>query len=258
MPLKIEVKSTQHVLCARRQAAAQRVLDEFGKRLPDLRLLVFLDDEDWVLFRDKFGPANRGLYTPIKVNDFEWQLWPDYVTMCILADVQSSSVVSRHFDHVIYLYGSTCTDEVSLSMTLSHELQHFVQYGSNRKLWAENFLLTQMPWEIYEVERLNWPDIPNEKEARIIAKRTTTELYGADAVRKHIGHRIDDSITQNDLEDWKFSQSLDPSHPFDLAVETRRIFQRLKPYRDDIENVLANMRRDADFKNIDLSEYFDS
>src|SRR5256885_12347627 len=124
MPLKINVKSADSVLRARRQAVAQLVVDEFGRGLPDLSLLAFFDDEDWILFREKYGSTNRGLYAPIKVNHFEWQLWPDYVTMCILKNLPSSSILNRNFDHVIYLYGSTCSDEVSLSMTFAHELQH--------------------------------------------------------------------------------------------------------------------------------------
>ena|SRR5258705_630826 len=79
VPLQIEVKSNDNQVKARRQALAKRVVDEFGDGLPDLRLLSFFDDEDWVLFRRDYGPSNRGMYSPIKASNFHWPNWPDYV-----------------------------------------------------------------------------------------------------------------------------------------------------------------------------------
>jgi hypothetical protein len=169
--LKIEVKSYDGAVKANRQAAAQRVVDEFGNGLPDLRLLAFFDDEDWNYFRDELGASNRGLYTPIKSGNFQWEIWPHYVKECILVDDPSSFLLKQDVDHVIYIHGTTCADDVGLIMTFSHELQHFIQYGFCRKLWAENFLLPRLPKNVIDVTRLNWPDIPNEREARIVAKR---------------------------------------------------------------------------------------
>jgi hypothetical protein len=253
--VKIEVKSHDHALKANRQAAARRVLDEFGNGLPDLRLLAFFDDEDWSYFRDELGPSNRGLYTPIKSGNFQWAIWPQYVKECILVCDPSSSL-RQDVDHVIYLYGSTCAGEVGLTMTFSHELQHFIQYSFHRKLWAENFLLPHLPKDVIDAEGINWPDIPNERQARSVAKQIATKLCGADAVKTYIDRRISESITPGDAEDWRFSQQVDPSVPYDLAGETKRVFQRLKPYRQHFEKFLDQMRGDVDFKNLDLSEYF--
>jgi hypothetical protein len=83
-------------------------------------------------------------------------------------------------------------------------------------------------------------------------------LCGADAVKQYIDRRISENATQSDVEDWRFSQQLDTSIPYDLATETKRIFQRLRPYRQALENVLREMRGDSDYKDIDLSPYFDA
>jgi hypothetical protein len=254
--LKVEVKSWDDAVRVKRQATAQRVVNEFGDRLPNLRLLAFFDDEDWSYFRYELGPSNRGLYTPIKPN-VQWGTWPYYVKECILVSDPSTLRLRQEIDHVIYVHGTTCADEVGLTMTFSHELQHFIQYGFNRKLWAENFLLPRLPKDVIDSTGLNWPDIPNEREARIVAKRIGVILCGADAVNQYIARKIVESVTSQDAEDWRFSQRVDPSLPYDLAGETKRIFQRLEPYRQHFDAFLAQMREDVDFNDIDLSEYFD-
>jgi hypothetical protein len=106
---------------------------------------------------------------------------------------------------------------------------------------------------------LNWPDIPNEREARIVAKRTAIKLCGADAVKQYIDRRISERVTPEDAEDWQFSQQVDPLILYDLAAGTRQIYQRLKAYRRHLEDILNEMRKDGDvdFKCLDLSEYFD-
>jgi hypothetical protein len=82
-------------------------------------------------------------------------------------------------------------------------------------------------------------------------------LCGANAVEQYIARKISESIIPRDAEDWRFSQHVDPSIPYDLAGETKRLFQRLKPYRQHLEGFLDQMREDVDFKNLDLSNYFD-
>jgi hypothetical protein len=175
----------------------------------------------------------------------------------IFVDDPSFLLLKQLFDHVIYVHGSTCADEVGLIMTFSHELQHFIQYVFNRKLWAENLLLPRLPKDVIDATGLNWPDIPNEREARSVAKQIGVTLCGTDAVRRYIDRRISASTNPKDLEDWRFSQHVDPSVPYDLAGETKRIFQRLKPHRRHLEEFLDQMGEDVDFKNLDLSEYFD-
>jgi hypothetical protein len=226
-------------------------------------LLAFLDDGDDPDSRRDLGPANRGFHGPIKESR-PTEAWPLGMTNLIFVPVDGSPFgrSRRLFDNGVYVYGSTCADETALIMTFAHELQHFVQYGFNRRLWAEGQLITRLPRELINAIGLNWPDIPHEREARIEAKRVGLKLCGADAVTQYIDRRISENVTANDVEDWRFSQQMDPSVPFDLSRETKRIFQRLRPYRQALENVLREMRADSvygsDYKDIDLSLYFDA
>src|SRR6266704_1647318 len=133
--------------------------------------------------KEEHGIANRGSYTPIIKGKVSFATWPEYVTSVILADDDvSTSLPMLIFDHLIYVHGSICADETGLIMTFAHELQHFVQYGYQRKLWAANALLPRLPDYLIRANRLKWFYIPIEREARLVAKRVAETLCGADKV----------------------------------------------------------------------------
>lgn len=52
MPPTVKVKSNDAVTKVEREATAEQVLAHFGNRLPDLRLLCFMDNDDWQPFKD--------------------------------------------------------------------------------------------------------------------------------------------------------------------------------------------------------------
>jgi hypothetical protein len=276
MAVKVEVRAPDPVVKARREAAAQRVMQAFEGKLPNLKLLAFFDDEDQADFRRKQGLANRGLYRPIK-EDGPIGAWPLRMTelIFVLVDEPPGWCTRRVYDHGIYLHGSTCADDTALAMTFAHELQHFVQYGSKRKLWAESRLIRELPRKVQEKEKLNWPDIPHEREARIRAKWIGVRLCGEDAVKQYLDHLIkeagkrcidqmtSETETEMEIEDLRFSRALDSSLPYDLASGVKQIYQRMRPYREELEDALQQMKtkRSPDFRDeyrdIDLSDYFD-
>lgn len=229
MPINVEIKHFDRVLNQELNAVAKSVIGQFH-RLPDLRLLVFWDDEDAPFFRT-FGEENRGLFVVIK--ETPTKEWPDYVTEHIFV-CDSSLPVEVRFDNVIYLYGTTCADSVGRVMTFAHELQHFVQYGFSPILWYENRRL----WD-----RVPAYEIPTEWEARIVAKRIAKELCGPESVEQYIARKIEFAkhrlnskphdmdflkAWQNEIDDWKFIQQLDESISFDLAAETNLTSRRLE------------------------------
>ena len=175
----------------------------------------------------------------------------------ILVDDDSSFLLRQVADHLIYLYGSTCANDTALVMTFAHELQHFVQYNSNRDLWAANTVLLNMKKDFYSTAHVKVFDIPAELEARIVAKKVTRQLCGEQVVCAYISGRIAENVTPEDAEDWRFVQDVEMTTPFDLLTVTRKCFQRLLPYRAQIEETLDLARDGSDFKQLDLSYLFD-
>jgi hypothetical protein len=254
MPVKLKVISEDASVRTQREATAQRVLDYFGSSLPSSRLLCFLDDDDAPDPRGERGKGVRGLYGPIHDNT-PLADWPYYVADCIYVDDGHSCPYPRVVDDLVYLYGSTCANEVGLTMTLAHELQHAIQHANARKLWAVNGLVTNLDRAIIEVEKLTWADIPIEREARIVSKRAAVHFFGEQRVAQHIDDRIAEHITEGDVADWQFVRTLTPSSPVDLVTDTQRLFKRLKGYRSELEAALQEKKANPDFGDIDLNAY---
>ena len=233
MPVTLRVEAEDAAVKTQREILAQRVINYFGLCLPDSRLLCFLDDEDPPTLRGDHGPANRGLYMPIHdLGDLDG--WPKDVRECIYPSNRYGSR-SRVFDDLVYLYGSTCIDEVGLTMSLTHELQHVIQHAGNRRLWAANTLINDLKRETVSALGLTWADIPTEVEARIRSKCVAESLVGKQRVRKYINKRIGQRATEADVADWEFVRSLTTSSSVDLVAGTQLLFERLRECRSEIE-----------------------
>lgn len=257
MAITLEVKSDDPSIKANREAAARRVIDHFDASLVAARLLCFLDDEDPPELRRTYGPANRGGY--LRVHDLaHLDGWPNYVRRLVypyhLADGQA-----RVFEGVVYLYETTCADDVGLTMTLAHELQHAAQFSKERQLWAANSLVVQgLTKESVAALGLEWKDIPIEVETRIVAKRLAERFFGEERVSRYIEGRISARITDSDVTDWQFVRTLMSSSPVDLAGETRRLFKRLRGYRRELEEALQQLQIESpDYADVDLDNFFD-
>jgi hypothetical protein len=230
----------------------------FGLCLPESRLLCFLDDKDPSTLRDdpSLGPANRGLYGPIHDNTV-LDGWPSYVKNCICPSDRIGRR-ARVIDDFVYLYGSTCEDEVGLTMTLAHEIQHSIQHAKVHKLWAASSLVHRLNREIIKIFGLKWFHIPIELEARIVSKRVGECLFGEQRVSQHIEKKIANPTTDDDATDWKFIRTLRPSDSVDLVSRTQLLFERLKCCRPELEEVLRKVKQDGnpDFSDIDLDAFF--
>lgn len=256
MPITIKVKSKNEGVRIQREKAAQCVVSQFGLCLPSSRVLCFLDDEDPSSLKQAFGAANRGLSGPVKDGD-DLSVWPDYVQKCVFVDDDVYPYTRRVIDQLIYLHGSTCSDEVSLTMTLAHELQHAIQHDTVRKVWAVNSLIRRLPTAVDEL-KLEWADIPIERDARIVAKRVALDLHGEQPVREYIDKRNAEAVEPHDVADWRFVRGLTPSSSVDLIVETHRLFHRLIAYRHEVEDALRDRKKDSDVSDINLDEFFNS
>jgi hypothetical protein len=249
MPVSLITKSDNPAV----KAAAQRVLAYFGDSLARSAVLCFLDDVDWRRFKIEIGAANRGVFTVVRKNTFDGDFYPPYFKNSIL-------VGGKHlFDYAIYLHGSTCANEVGLTMTLAHELQHAIQHASIRQLWAANTLVNELDRTVIDATKLEWKDIPIEREARIVSKRAALQLHSEKPVEQYIDANIAANITPADVADWRFIRTLTSASSVDLVCETHLLFQRLKGYRPKLESALQRARaaNPQDFGDISLDAFLD-
>jgi len=255
MPCTIEVKASDAAVKTQRRMLAQRVTDYFGLSLPDSRLLCFLDDEAQSSVGGDLGPANRALYMPIHdMADLEG--WPNYVRNCIYPSDRYGSR-TRVIDDLVYLRGSTCVDDVGLTISLAHELQHSIQHSAARELWAVNGLVSMdLSPEAIKDLGLEWADIPIEVDARIVSKRVAECFFGELRIRQHIDKKIAQPATEGDARDWQFIRTLMPSMVVNLTSETRRLIERVKDYRPEIEARLHEKTQNPDYTDIDLNAFF--
>ena len=246
---KIEARSDDQATKRRREELARRVIASFENGLPDRRLLCFLDDRDWQDVKSGRDAASRGFYTPLRGAGLPWHA-PLPLLKCVY---DNGELV---FDDLIYLHGTTCSTDVGLAMTLAHEFQHFFQYSKDLDLWAAStvafFALRSLERVEFEALALRICDIPHEREARIAAKRTAENLFGAESVRAYVETKRAERVTEQDALDWDCIQGLSSSAVYDLASETKRFFPRLKSCRSALDRTLRGFGGDPDFQGVDL------
>jgi hypothetical protein len=241
------VKANNASLVANHEAVVDNVLRHFDFGGVERRLLCFLDDRDWQPYKDSIGIANRGFYAPI----FRGQRPVTNAAQYMRDRLFSSS--GPLFEDWIYMHGSTCATDLGLTFTLAHELQHYLQRTKQPQLWAANTLVPNLTKEAVVELGLKWANIPHEREARIVSKKVAEAIFGRAEVRAYVEARIAERLTDDDAQDWEFIQSLESSDAFDLDVETKRFFPRLKSYRHQLDDVLRELRTfDATFPDVDL------
>jgi len=222
--INIYVKSSIPPVKERREKTAARVGIYFKTNFPlpaQRKVLCYLA-EDNLLQRYIGGPENRGFHFPLQKELTSW--WPE--------DIRGlTTLVSAH--SLVYLHGSTCESELALTITLAHELQHFLQYSVRPNLWAADSLLQKLVPNVGL--QAGW-EAPAEMEARIVSKRVATNLYGPDRVAAYIGERIEEAMSSRDRESWEALQSLDPLTDYDMSAETESL---IRHYRQKLKSIQA-------------------
>src|ERR1700678_94070 len=228
MSVIIEARPLYSTTGEARAAAARTVLAVFPGLPTTPRLLCFFDDEDWPLFKDEgfgLGKANRGLSAAVKkCSTWPWRDWPPHVVEKFYAAYPSDDREPK-FDFVTYLHNSSCEIPVGLTMTYTHELQHFVQYTNMQGVWKANERFKN--WSRDFETGLFSHDLPIEQEARIVAKRIAIQIHGPVAVSRYIEDNIADPVDELDFKNWEFVNGLDVSKPYDLKLQTKLLDEQL-------------------------------
>jgi hypothetical protein len=253
MPVKLDVRSFVPEIKELQTLWASRVIDQLSSKTPDLRLLVCLDRAD----ADLLIPERdtRGFFQPNDRYYYRTLPWPDYLATELRTIRNTGHQAAYNYDCVIYVPNRTCEREESLTMTLAHEMTHFIQFGLQWRTWAWNAVVTNLRKETIRAKRLAWKDIPIEFEARLFAKRISEELLGPRGTAEYIESRIEENVNERDVADWKFIKSLDPRGTCNTADMTKALYRRLADIRGKLQKSLDEKKeRFPDFRQLDLNE----
>jgi hypothetical protein len=251
MQVDISVRPLEPEITERRRAWAERVVEALKDELPNMRLLVCLDATNCLTPR----PDVRGFFIP---NDKYYYLtvtWPDHLAKALRTITNTGFEAKYHYDAMVYLPQRTCEREESLTMTLAHELRHFVQFGFNRRVWAWNGVVTNLTREFLLARGMVWKDIPMEYEARLYAKRLCEVLIGSERTAKYIDLRIDEHVNDRDAADWQFVKGLDVSSEYEMVTMTKELFRSLADEREKLQESLDDKRlKLPEFREMQLDE----
>ena len=215
-------------------------------------LLCLFDKGDWQYFRATQGPDNRGFYSPVLPRQPYWRKAPDHIR---------SSVFDGNvplYQNLIYLYATTCQSEVQFVMTFAHELQHYIQRKTAPELWAANSLIPNLNERSLRDLGLGWCDIPHEREARIVSKRAAIKVFGESRVMAHIEGKLKIADLDRDKNDWICIRDLSYDTPFDLKIETKQFYPRLRDYQTELCCIYKEFRDSwGGFPKIDLQSLLD-
>lgn len=253
MPVTLDVEGRDGAMPSERQKWAQRVIGHFAGRLPDRRILVYLDGSDPSTL--KRGPAHRGFFQPIDQHHFRTATWPMKLalTMRTLAPMGPDPIF--HCDSLVYLFNSTCKTEEMTTMGLAHELQHSIQHNLDPRTWAWNTLVNDLHHDTIAALGLQWKDIPIEYEARVVAKRTTESLLGFDRTAQYIESQVTAHVTDGDTKDWRFIRGIDTSKSgYNCAQATAELYRRMSPFREELQNLVERARFLPEFTDLDLND----
>jgi hypothetical protein len=133
----------------------------------------------------------------------------------------------RCHDSAIYIHGSTSSSKIGLTLTLVHELQHYVQYTTNRRTWVIDRLLQALR-PTHQEEFRQSADFPIERESRVVSKRIAIELHGRRAVEEFIRQRRALRKNEEDILDCDFLLSSEADLPCDATKATEALVERFR------------------------------
>jgi hypothetical protein len=227
--VSLELRAGDEVSKRRRESICEQTIKhmeiDFAQITDTLACLI--DDQDYDRLRQRIGAANRGLFSPLRVIGLH-DLIPQYFCSSVLRNDYQSWQVEKLFDCLIYVHGGTASTDAGLSLTLAHELQHFIQYSTNRPIWAVHRLFAELPEPYCEAFK-SWVDFPIEREARVVAKRVALALFDRKAVIDYMTQKRDERINDLDVIDWEFLLSKESDMLYDAVEHTKALVRQYRP-----------------------------
>jgi hypothetical protein len=219
----LQVKSANAQVKASREATCRKVLEYFQLQLSQLSLLCFIDEEDvedMDFEREKnarLGITNRGFF----VFNVEWTLNTGTPPLPFYVEERLRGTAGEIlFKKLIYIHGSACEPEVSLVISLSHELQHYFQHMNYPQSHIADMSL--------QGSLKSWQEYPSEHDAMLKSKQVTSILCDEDVVRRYTNSRIE--LAKKNQQDWhvdqlrwEFIRDLQITDKYDFANEVAKL-----------------------------------
>lgn len=228
-----QLEFTSPDLKAKLEPWCSKVLKKF-LRLPPLRLLCYFDGEQPEWLKHQLGEFT-GIHTPVIGSG----TWPHYVRKHFFDPGGGFA-----YDDLIYIPKSRYIErQVPFVIVFAHEVQHFVQRGFTPKISQANGLLLWNLIRFDPMTKLKPWELPNNREAMIIAKRVADSVCGKEAVKDFIHTQIEDAKDSHNVSKaqlWQWVKTFKPSDSYDLARETDRLVQQYKLQ-------LQSLKSDIDF-----------
>jgi len=222
----VYVKSNDVSIREDRESLCERVLETFQAHLPSLHFLCFIDDDvDSPELKKARGQANRAVHISIEIDESLPEICRVPLPPYVRSRLYDPTSKERVFDSLIYLHGSTCAVEVSMIISLAHELQHFLQAGNEPLLWVADALMIQLAKDNFISGFNNSQDHPSEHEAMLVSKRVATRMCGEEAVRLYADSQIISTVDKEKSR-WEFFQKLSLSTTYHFAAEINALVQK--------------------------------
>jgi hypothetical protein len=125
-------------------------------------------------------------------------------------------------------------------ISLAHEMQHLLQYGNARKLWAVDGLIRDLARSGQILGFSNWQDHPSEYQAIHTSKRIATKLCGAEPVERYADSQISEAPDSGEKSRWEFFRSLPLEANYDFPVE---VIKLVEAHRVALQDFIAQYRR---------------
>jgi hypothetical protein len=176
--LNIEIRVTggDSSLKEAQESLCQEVFGWFGSELPERKVICLLDHADTPELDSNFGNQFRGFHFPLLESGY------NILPQRIIEMISDTFTQKDGFETLIYLHHRALESEISIILTLSHEIQHFIQHGNHKKLWTADSLLRNLSNRDSTLGLQKWSDFPSEIDAIVKSKKVAVSLRDEQSV----------------------------------------------------------------------------
>ncbi len=233
--LHLHIATADDVLRKHYTSLFHDILTVFAEQIPRSPALCVLDSPDP---EGSLDAAVRGFH--LAVREHGTNAIPFRELETLVCDPFEGVLT---YDNLIYVHRRAMTSDISFVITLSHELQHFVQSGTSGNLLSVEVLLRALS----DAKGTNGfikasTDLPSEVDAILRSKKVTIGRFGEKALTHYFNSQIAKFRDTVEGERWNFIRNLPLDLEFNFPSEINRLILR---HKTDLEaHIRQNLHED--------------